>query len=209
RRSHERPRPHAWHGAHRCGIRARHGGRAGHRRQPVAARAARPLCLCGGPLPAEPRDGRVPGPGDAARRRTPRGRVPPSPRALVPAGTIVLAIGFGWVPFARATGQLLTALGLVIAGQGLASPSLASLISKTVGAAEHGDVLGISQSCSAAARVLGPAGGTLILGRTGASGAYLGAAACAVGALGFTVLGVPAARERGGDPIRLRQIGRA
>jgi multidrug resistance protein len=128
-------------------------------------------------------------------------------RALVLVGTMVLGIGFACVPFARATSFLLLALGLVIAGQGLASPSLASLISKTAGAGEHGDVLGVSQSFSAAARVLGPAGGALILGRAGAGGTYLGAAACAVGAFGLTALGGRAAGHRQVEAIPLRRSG--
>jgi len=128
-------------------------------------------------------------------------------RALVLIGTAALAVGFACVPFARATGELLAALALVIAGQGLARPSLSSLISRTVGVGEHGDVLGVSQAFSAAARVFGPAGGAFILGQAGAGGAYLGAAACAVGALGFTALGARPAGGAQAAPIRLRRSG--
>src|SRR3989441_8128304 len=57
-------------------------------------------------------------------------------RALVVLGTAALGLGFLWIPFAgRAVGLpmgLLMALALVVGGQGLASPSLSSLISKTV-----------------------------------------------------------------------------
>jgi multidrug resistance protein len=104
-------------------------------------------------------------------------------RLLVGAGALVLAVGLGGVPYADGFGWLLATLALVVAGQGLAGPSLSSLISKTAPGNESGRVLGVSQSLSAAARVLGPAGGGWVFDRLGARNAYLGAALCAGGAL--------------------------
>ena len=115
-------------------------------------------------------------------------------RALVVLGTAALGLGFLWIPFAgRAVGLpigLLMALALVVGGQGLASPSLSSLISKTVEEGSvYGQALGVSQSLSAGARVLGPAGGGLIFSRFDAAAAYLAAAVCAAGAFGLSLLG--------------------
>ena len=49
------------------------------------------------------------------------------------------------------------ALDLIAVGQGIASPSLNSLISQRTKASEQGFVLGTNQSMSALARTIGPA----------------------------------------------------
>ena len=128
--------------------------------------------------------------------------------ALVLAGAAGLALGLAWIPFTRGLAELLVALGLVVAGQGLAGPPLSSLISKTAPGRTHGEVLGISQSLSAGARALGPHGGGLALERLGASAPYVAAALCAMGALG---LALPLARraegQASGPGLRLRRSG--
>ena len=127
-------------------------------------------------------------------------------RSLVIGGTVALGVGFLWIPFAGAGTRLLAALALVVAGQGLASPSLLSLISKTVDASVQGETLGVSQSLSAGARVLGPAGGGFIFQHFDAATAYVAAAACAAGALGLTLTAAG-----GGQPqaeiVRVRRSG--
>jgi multidrug resistance protein len=128
-------------------------------------------------------------------------------RMLVLAGAACLTAGFLWIPMAGGRGALLAALGLVIAGQGLASPSLSSLISKTGGGRGHGQVLGVSQSLSAGGRVLGPAGGGFVFGRYGAGAPYLVAAACAAGALGLVVPGARAGRPDEQETLALRRSG--
>ena len=132
-------------------------------------------------------------------------------RALVVLGTVALGLGFLWIPFAgRAVGLpigLLAALALVVGGQGLASPSLSSLISKTVDDSVYGEALGVSQSLSAGARVLGPAGGGLIFSRMDAAAAYLAAAVCAAGALGLSLLGGRIRGEAEAQVIRIRRSG--
>jgi len=107
--------------------------------------------------------------------------------ALVRAGTVGLALGLAWIPFAGGPVALLLALGLVASGQGLAGPPLSSLVSQTAPGETYGEVLGVSQSLSAAARALGPTGGGLVLERLGAPAAYVCAALCSVGALGFAL----------------------
>ena len=132
------------------------------------------------------------------------GRLPE--RNLVLAGIGVLALGFLWVPFAVQLPSLLVALALVVTGQGLASPSLSSLISRTADAELQGGALGISQSMAAGARVLGPAGGGLIFERLGASAAFTLAGTCALVALGW-MLAPTRATEAGGEAARLRRSG--
>jgi DHA1 family tetracycline resistance protein-like MFS transporter len=128
-------------------------------------------------------------------------------QALVLAGAIGLAIGLIWLPFSGGYGGLLPALALVVGGQSLASPSLSSLISKTVGVGSHGEVLGVSQSLSAGARVLAPAGGSFILGHIGAPAPYVAASICAMGAI---ALALPLARREGtpgAEAVRARRSG--
>jgi predicted MFS family arabinose efflux permease len=126
-------------------------------------------------------------------------------RTIVAAGITALAGGLLWTPFAGGPVALCAALGLVVLGQGLAGPSLSSLVSRTVEAAAHGETLGVSQSLSAGARVLGPAGGGFVFHRLGADAPFLLAAACAAGALGIVLQGdaAPVAAES----TRLRRSG--
>jgi DHA1 family tetracycline resistance protein-like MFS transporter len=102
---------------------------------------------------------------------------------LVLAGVMLLAVGLGCVPIARGWLALLVTLALIVGGQGLASPALSSLISKVAGSRTQGEVLGVSQSLSSGARVIGPAAGGLIFSRFGAGAPYVTAALCAVGAV--------------------------
>jgi len=123
-------------------------------------------------------------------------------RTLVVWGSVALAVGLLLVPATAGVPGLLVALGLVVGGQGLASPSLASLISRTTGPGSHGHALGVSQSLSAGARVLGPAGGGLLFDRLGAGAPYLAAGVCALGALGFALTTPPGTRQPAVAPLR-------
>jgi multidrug resistance protein len=127
-------------------------------------------------------------------------------RALVLAGTVALGAGFLSIPFAGAATGLLAALALVVGGQGLASPSLSSLISKTVDAPVHGEVLGVSQSLSAGARVIGPVGGGFVLHRFDTSSVFFVAAACAAAALAFGAIRTPAVAPAE-EAVRVRRSG--
>ena len=126
-------------------------------------------------------------------------------RALVMLGAATLGVGFFYMPYAG-SGGVLAALGLVVGGYGVAGPSLSSLISKTVEAPVHGEMLGVSQSLSAGARVLGPGGGGFVFHRLGTDAVYFGAATCAAAAL---LLSLP---RRGSsasetEPVRVRRSG--
>jgi len=110
---------------------------------------------------------------------------------LVAAGCASLGLGLLWVPLASGLPRLLAALALVVSGQGLASPALASLLSKT-NTRGHGEVLGLSQSLASGARVLGPACGGFVYDRLCPSAPYVGAA---VAALVGLALVLPLARR--------------
>src|SRR5262245_2355534 len=128
-------------------------------------------------------------------------------RRLVIAGACALAAGLFLLPVAGGRTGLLLALGLVILGQGLASPSLSSLISRTTDTGAQGHALGVSQALSAGARVLGPAGGGLVFDRLGLAAPYLAAGICALGALGMAIVGPAGAGETSPAVVELRKSG--
>ncbi len=96
---------------------------------------------------------------------------------LVGVGTGLLAAGLGTAPFAPPLLPLLGALGAVALGQGIASPLLSSLLSKASPGKERGEVLGVSQSLGALARIFGPLWGGLLFDRAGPAGPYVTTAA--------------------------------
>jgi len=91
-------------------------------------------------------------------------------------------VGLAATPFTSPGVGLLAALTAISFGQGIASPVLASLISKSGGGATRGEVLGVSQSLGSLARVFGPVWGGLLFDHAGARGTYLATAALLAGA---------------------------
>ena len=101
--------------------------------------------------------------------------------SLIPVGVGILAVAITLLPFAPPTVPMVTVFVIMAIGQGVANPSLQSLISRGASADEQGFVLGTNQSLSALARVIGPAmGGVLYTGI--APSAPSSAAACSSGA---------------------------
>jgi multidrug resistance protein len=96
---------------------------------------------------------------------------------LVGVGTGLLAAGLATAPFAPPLLPLLGALGAIALGQGIASPLLSSLLSKTSPGKERGEVLGVSQSLGALARIFGPLWGGLLFDHAGPAGPYITTAA--------------------------------
>jgi multidrug resistance protein len=90
--------------------------------------------------------------------------------ACVAAGLAGAALAPSWPP-------LLVALGLIAFGQGMASPTVSSLISHQGGPGEQGRLLGIYQSLSALGRAAGPVAGGVALAHAGLSAPFLTAAA--------------------------------
>ncbi|MGH7091280.1 MAG: MFS transporter [Stellaceae bacterium] len=84
---------------------------------------------------------------------------------LLTAGAAALALGLLVVALADSLAILLVAMALLAIGMGLLNPSITSLISRLAGSEERGGVMGVSQSASSLARILGPlvAGGVFTL----------------------------------------------
>ena len=87
--------------------------------------------------------------------------------ALVTAGALLLTSSLLVLPYTGPQSGGLLALLMILAafsvGNSLASPSLTSLASKSVGASEQGGVMGVTQSAGSLARAIGPViGGFLI-----------------------------------------------
>ena len=76
---------------------------------------------------------------------------------LVTAGAAIIGIGLLGLAFAGALWSVLVATGLLAIGMGLLNPSVTSLVSREAGSDERGGIMGVSQSASSLARILGPA----------------------------------------------------
>lgn len=75
---------------------------------------------------------------------------------LLPIGVALLALGLALLPFVPPVVPMVSVFSLMAIGQGIATPSLHSLISRGTDASEQGFVLGTNQSLAALARVVGP-----------------------------------------------------
>jgi len=86
---------------------------------------------------------------------------------LVIAGALLLAVNLLVLPYVGpgwgGLAGLLAVMTCFSFGNSFATPSLTSLASTSVGAAEQGGVLGVSQSAASLARVVGPAVGGLLI----------------------------------------------
>jgi len=112
---------------------------------------------------------------------------------LIPAGIAILSMGLIALPFAPPIAAMTGVFVVIAIGQGIASPSLHSLISRGTADHEQGFVLGTNQSMSALARAVGP---------TIAGWLYIGGAAwpfyVSGGILALSIpLGVAAVAQRG------------
>lgn len=92
-------------------------------------------------------------------------RVPEA--VLAGVGAIVQAVGFvilGWGGESGSLAALFLGLAAVVAGFALVTPSLNSLVSRRSDPAEQGGILGVAQSVSSLARILGPLAGNMLFG---------------------------------------------
>lgn len=105
-------------------------------------------------------------------------------RRLVATGTLMLASGLAAIPLAPGLGGLMGALALLAFGAGMNTPSLSSLISRSSAEDEQGGILGVSQSMSSLARIVGPAWGGFVFERFGTASPYFTTA----GLMGATFL---------------------
>jgi DHA1 family tetracycline resistance protein-like MFS transporter len=113
---------------------------------------------------------------------------------LVVIGLLMTAVGLFAVPYAHDLRHLLVILAVFSIGSGIATPSIASQISRTVHADVQGGVLGAGQSMSSLARVVGPAFGGFAFDRLGVPAPYLiGASIMAIAwTISLTLLRPPA-----------------
>ena len=88
-------------------------------------------------------------------------------RRLIRAGAVMIGIGVIILPFAGGYLGLCAAFSLIVFGVSINNPSLNSLISQYASSAERGSLLGLAQSCSALARITGPAWGGFVFGALG------------------------------------------
>ena len=102
-------------------------------------------------------------------------------------GAGVMAVGFLLIPPAGAVGApgplFYTALALLGAGFGMAGPAMIGLASRRAAATVQGRTLGVTQSASSLARIIGPIVAGAMMQAASAEGAFRLSASMAAGAL--------------------------
>lgn len=125
-----------------------------------------------------------------------------TPKTLAVFGTVVMVVGLGMIGLAaeqKSLTQLLCVLPIAVVGFSAATPGLQALLSLKTRADQQGEVLGIGQSMSALARILGPVAGMRLFDKTHLSLPYLaGAGLMAVGVLLVSLLTMPT-KDQGSD----------
>lgn len=96
--------------------------------------------------------------------------------ALILMGIILLIPSLGLLPFSPNLAILLLLSGIMAFGSGINSPSLTSIISKSVTADEQGGTMGLALSLGSLARVVGPLWGGFTFGVIGYTAPYWTAA---------------------------------
>ncbi|HEY0781978.1 MAG TPA: MFS transporter [Thermoanaerobaculia bacterium] len=88
-------------------------------------------------------------------------------RRLILSGIVLMMLGLALLPSLPTVWMLLVALGFLAVGSAVHNPSALALLSRLTAAESQGEMIGVSRSFGALARVLGPAAGTWIFGRCG------------------------------------------
>ncbi len=102
---------------------------------------------------------------------------------LIVAGLALSVVGFAMLGVVTSTPSVLGAILAVGLGQGLASPSIAGLLSRTTPPSEQGAVFGVSSSAQTLARMINHFTGNILLGWVAASAPFWEAAVIAAAAL--------------------------
>ena len=97
-------------------------------------------------------------------------------RCLIRAGAVFIGVGVFILPFMTGSFGLCVAFGLIVFGVSINNPSINSLISRYASPTERGSLLGVSSSCSALARITGPAWGGFAFGTFGRDWPFLSGA---------------------------------
>jgi MFS family permease len=113
-------------------------------------------------------------------------------RRLIIWGAILLVFGYLTTMVARSVPELIFFLVFLALGAGVTSPSVSALISRLTKASEQGGTLGVNQSVSSLARIIGPMWGVYAFEQFGVPLPFItaGAAAALVLILGLIVLRV-------------------
>jgi multidrug resistance protein len=106
--------------------------------------------------------------------------------ALIRLGLAALALGMLPLGTWRSHAGLFVMLAMVSLGYGLASPSVASLLSRRTARYQQGEVLGVNQSALSLARIFGPLAGGVVYQLLGPAAPYVGGAIVAVAALALS-----------------------
>jgi DHA1 family tetracycline resistance protein-like MFS transporter len=105
---------------------------------------------------------------------------------LIRLGLVGLALGMLPLGTWRSRAAVFAMLGLIAIGYGLASPSIASLVSRRSKVHEQGRVLGVNQSALSMARIFGPLAGGVVYQLIGPAAPYVGGAIVALAALALS-----------------------
>ena len=108
--------------------------------------------------------------------------------SVVLACVLLLGVGMAGIGLAHSLPLLLLAVGCLAAGFGLGNPALQSLVSRLSPAESTGGALGISQSTSSLARVMGPPAAGFFFEAYGQAAPYFIGAAVMAGAVLFAQL---------------------
>ena len=96
---------------------------------------------------------------------------------IMPASLAIVAIGLLMIPATRSVAALLAANGIMAVGMGFNNPSLMSLVSRYSAAEDQGGVMGLMQSLSSLARIVGPLWGGFAFDHLGIGMPYITSAA--------------------------------
>ncbi len=127
-------------------------------------------------------------------------------RALLVVGLLAQAVGLAALPYAGGMAGLLLACVPLSFGQGLTTPALTSLLSRSAAADDQGGTLGVGQSAAALGRVAGPISATHAYDGLWFGAPYLGGAVImlATAAVGMTLRRPAAVADVPAEPAAVR-----
>jgi multidrug resistance protein len=96
---------------------------------------------------------------------------------IMPASLAIVAVGLLMIPATRSVAALVAANGVMAVGMGFNNPSLMSLVSRHSAAEDQGGVMGLMQSLSSLARIVGPLWGGFAFDHLGIGMPYISGAA--------------------------------
>jgi predicted MFS family arabinose efflux permease len=121
--------------------------------------------------------------------------------AVLRAGLVAIAVGLLLLGASREWPLLIVSLGFLVVGQGLAVPTLAALVAGRARDDRRGAALGVQQSASALARIVGPAIGGLLFQYVGVAAPYVVGAGLVAVAIALLAVERPISRERVASPV--------